>query len=225
MFKDSGAPVVLVLVLAAGGGLRFHAGAAGRGHKLEQAFGNSTVLGTTLAQVRRSGLPLLLVTVPALRAAVPPWVAEDDIVLLPAVGDLRSAQPLGMGHSIATGVTHRPHARGWLVLPGDMPLVQPDTLLAVAQALPHHLVVYAQHRGRRGHPVGFGTEMYSELAQLAGDDGARRLLARFPSQEVEVPDPGVLLDIDTGDDLAALRQAHAARRSQQADVAAAEDLP
>ncbi len=223
MFKDSGLPVVLVL--AAGGGLRFLAAAAGRGHKLEQAFGDSTVLGATLAQVRRSGLPLLLVTVPALRAAVPTWVADEDIVTLPAVGDLRSAQPLGMGYSIATGVTHRPHARGWLVLPGDMPLVQPDTLQAVAQAMPHHLVVYAQHRGRRGHPVGFGTEMYSELAQLAGDDGARRLLARFPSQGVEVPDPGVLLDIDTGDDLAALRQAQAERQGQQADAVAAEDLP
>lgn len=222
MVQDPAVPVVLVL--AAGRGSRFGAGDAGRGHKLEQPFGDSTVLGSTLAQVRLSGLPLLVVTVQALRAAVPGWVAEDDIVLLPAVGDPKSPQPLGMGYSIATGVTHRPHARGWLVLPSDMPLVQPDTLLAVAQALPHHLVVYAQHRGRRGHPVGFGAEMYSELARLAGDDGARRLLARFPSQGVEVPDPGVLLDIDTGDDLTALRQARAAHRGQQADVAATEDL-
>ena len=226
----------VVLVLAAGGGRRFSASVAARaagsaggeggapaanrvGHKLEQAFGNGTVLGTTLGQVRRSGLPMLVVTVPALRDAVPDWVPEQDVVLLPEVGGGPAgpaAQPVqapGMGHSIATGVTHRPHARGWLVLPGDMPLVQPSTLRAVAHALPHHLVVYAQHLGRRGHPVGFGAELYSELVRLSGDDGARRLLARFPTQGVEVPDPGVMLDIDTADDLAALREVLAAQGS------------
>ncbi len=210
----------VVLVLAAGGGTRFSASvaaraeaagaaAAVRGHKLEQPLGDATVLATTLERVRLSGLPMLVVTVPALRAAVPSWVPDQDVVLLPEVGGGsagQSLQPLGMGYSIATGVTHRPHARGWLVLPGDMPLVQPSTLQAVAQALPHHLVVYAQHLGRRGHPVGFGAELYSELVRLTGDDGARRLLARFPTQGVEVPDPGVLLDIDTVDDLSALRE-------------------
>jgi molybdenum cofactor cytidylyltransferase len=57
------------------------------------------------------------------------------------------------------------------VLPGDMPLVQSATLLAVANALDHHPVAYAQHRGRRGHPVGFGAELYSELVTLSGDEG------------------------------------------------------
>ena len=59
------------------------------------------------------------------------------------------------------------------LLPGDMPTVQPSSLLAVAAKLPHHVVVYAQHRGRRGHPVGFSAELYSELVQLSGDEGAR----------------------------------------------------
>ena len=40
-----------------------------------------------------------------------------------------------MGTSIAAGVRASPDSAGWLVLPGDMPLVQPATLLAVARAL------------------------------------------------------------------------------------------
>jgi molybdenum cofactor cytidylyltransferase len=44
---------------------------------------------------------------------------------------------------------------------------------AVGNALQHHPVTYAQHRGRRGHPVGFAAELYSELATLSGDEGAR----------------------------------------------------
>ena len=84
--------------------------------------------------------------------------------------------------------------------------MQPTTLLAVSRALDHHPVAYAQHKGRRGHPVGFGAELYSELVTLSGDEGARRLVARYPAHGVEVDDGGVLLDVDTRDDLERLRQ-------------------
>jgi molybdenum cofactor cytidylyltransferase len=40
---------------------------------------------------------------------------------------------------------------------------------------------------------------------LTGDEGARRLVARYPAHGVEVDDPGVLIDVDTQDDLIALR--------------------
>ena len=52
--------------------------------------------------------------------------------------------------------------------------------------------------------MGFSAELYSELVQLTGDEGARRVVARYPSFGVEVDDPGVLIDLDTTDDLAAL---------------------
>jgi molybdenum cofactor cytidylyltransferase len=86
-----------------------------------------------------------------------------------------------------------------------MPMVKPATLLAVAAALEHHPVAYAQYHGRRGHPVGFAAELYSELMMLSGDEGARRIVARYPAIGVDVDDPGVLLDLDTEADLAALR--------------------
>jgi molybdenum cofactor cytidylyltransferase len=87
-----------------------------------------------------------------------------------------------------------------------MPLVRPDTLRRVAEELARHPAVFAQYRGRRGHPVGFSAELYSELVRLQGDEGARRLLARYPTQAVEVDDPGVLLDLDTEADLAMMRE-------------------
>ena len=65
--------------------------------------------------------------------------------------------------------------------------------------------MFAQHQGRRGHPVGFSAELFSDLVQLTGDEGARRLIARYPSRGVEVADPGVLIDVDTKADLAAVR--------------------
>jgi molybdenum cofactor cytidylyltransferase len=126
-------------------------------------------------------------------------LATRDIVV---VSDEQAGR--GMGHSISCGVGERSGSPGWLVLPGDMPLVQPGTLLAVARALEHHPVVYAQHRGRRGHPVGFGAELYSELVMLTGDEGARRVLMRYPAFGEDVADAGVLMDVDTEGDLQAL---------------------
>lgn len=186
-------------MLAAGAASRFGAGA----HKLSQPLGADTVLGRSLHQALATGLPVVVVTTPGLAALASAAVASRDIVLLPEVGTPGVA--LGMGRSIAAGVAARPHASGWVVMPTDMPLVQPASLRAVAAALAQHPVAYAQHRGRRGHPVGFSAELYSELVRLQGDEGARRLVARYPAHAVELPDPGVLLDVDTPDDLARVR--------------------
>ena len=189
-----------VIVLAAGRGARF----LGADHKLVQSLGTGTVLGTTLRHVIVSGLPMVVVTTDALADLARRSVAARDVVLLPEVGS-PDGGPLGMGYSIATGVSARPDASGWLVLPADMPMVQPQTLQALARHMEDHPVVYAQYKGRRGHPVGFDAELYSELVVLTGDDGARRLVGRYPAIGVEVDDPGVLIDIDTEADLEQLR--------------------
>lgn len=194
-----------IIVLAAGRGSRFK----GSAHKLLQPFAGSTVLGTTLERAIESGLPVRVVTTAAMTPEASRHVALRDIVELPeAVGP--GNEHLGMGYSIASGVSASADAAGWLVMPGDMPMVRPSTFIAVADALPLHAVVYAQHHGRRGHPVGFSAELYSELVQLSGDEGARRVVARFPSIGVEVDDAGVLLDLDTSEDLATLLAQQAA---------------
>jgi len=188
-----------VIVLAAGSGSRFK----GNAHKLLQPFDNTTVLGSTLKHAIETGLPMRVVTMPGLTSQAARHVALRDIVELPDPSQPGSAR-LGMGFSIANGVSASADAAGWLILPADMPMVRPATLLAVAAQLPLHAVVFAQYQGRRGHPVGFSAELFSELVQLTGDEGARRVAARYPSFGLEVDDPGVLVDVDTADDLAGL---------------------
>jgi molybdenum cofactor cytidylyltransferase len=189
----------VVVILAAGLGSRFDSPR----HKLTQPLGSNTVLGQTVGHAIESGLPAIVVTTEALQADAARMVAGRDVVLLP--GPKQGVRAFGMGHSIAAGVSARPDACGWLILPGDMPVVRPASLLAVAAALQNHPVVFAQHRGRRGHPVGFAAELYSDLVQLTGDEGARRIVARYPSHGVELDDPGVLIDVDTQADLVALQ--------------------
>ena len=48
--------------------------------------------------------------------------------------------------------------------------------------------------------------MFSELIALAGDEGARRLIARYPGFGVNVDDAGTTIDIDTQADLDRVRE-------------------
>ena len=187
-----------VVVLAAGAGSRYH----GTRHKLSEKLGGDTVLVRTLRNAIESEMSVVLVISQALIAEARGLVAPEDMVVV----DARSQTGWGMGDSIAAGVSIHASAGGWLMLPADMPLVRPATLRAVADALDQQPIAFAQHRGRRGHPVGFGAELFSELVMLKGDEGARRLLARYPTAAVELDDPGVLFDIDTVDDLAIARR-------------------
>lgn len=186
-----------LIVLAAGHGGRF----TGDRRKVTQMLDGASVLETTLGNAIASRLPVVVVTTAALAPLAGQHVAARDVVELSDVTE----PGFGIGRSIAAGVAARADAPGWLVLPGDMPRVQPDTLAAVAAALDEHPVTYAQHQGRRGHPVGFAAELYSELVVLRGDDGVRRLVARYPSHGVDVDDAGTLLDVDAVNDPALRR--------------------
>jgi molybdenum cofactor cytidylyltransferase len=187
-----------IVIPAAGRGSRF----GGELHKLAQPFGDSTVLGSTVRNALASQLPVVVVTTAALAPLTGRQLAQRDIVV---VSDEQAAR--GMGHTLAVGIGERSGAPGWLVLPADMPLVRPGTLLAVGRALEHHAVAYAQHKGRRGHPVGFAAELYSELVLITGDNGMRRVLLRYPAHAEDTDDAGVLLDIDTAANLEAVRAA------------------
>jgi molybdenum cofactor cytidylyltransferase len=176
-----------VLVLASGRGERF-AASGGTVHKLLAQLGDKTVLQQTLEAVRASGLP---------------WHVED------------LGHP-GMGGSIAAAVAATTGSAGWLVLPADLPLVLPDSLRAVAQALQSgHRVVVPTHLGVRGHPVGFAASLRSALLGLSGQAGASPIVASLAAiggvAFVELDDVGIVTDIDTLDDLAAAQRLWAAR--------------
>ncbi len=193
----------VVVVLAAGQGCRFK----GPGHKLHQELrAGETVLQRTVAHVRAAGLPWVIVTTQAMQDQVQNLVQRlDQLVILPERGVQGQVLPFGMGHSIAAGVSASGDAPGWVLLPGDMPSVSPETLCAVAEGLGEQAVAFAQYRGRSGQPLAFSAELYSDLVGLQGDEGARRLVARYPAVGIEVPDPGVLESIDTLEDLQRMR--------------------
>lgn len=181
----------VVLVLASGRGDRFVA-SGGQVHKLRALLAGVAVLEHTLAAVRASGLP---------------WHVED------------AGHP-GMGDSIAAAVRATADAPSWLVLPGDLPLVLPETLHSIAAALAGTdcAVAMPVHHGERGHPVGFAAECLPALLALTGEHGAASVVRQQAQQGrvrwVDVDDVGTVTDVDTVQDLERAAQLLAARRSR-----------
>ena len=124
----------------------------------------------------------------------------------------------GMGDSVAAAVRATPDACGWLILPGDLPLIQPETLQSLALKLLEpgaaHQVVVPICNGQRGHPVGFASACRDDLMRLQGAQGAAAVVRRFVVAEVTVSDIGCITDIDTVDGLKAA-QARLDERQRQ----------
>jgi molybdenum cofactor cytidylyltransferase len=112
----------------------------------------------------------------------------------------------GIGSSIRVGVGALEDVEGALVCLGDMPWVRPghvDALIDTFAEGDRRSICVPTHAGRRGHPVLFAARFFPELARLGGDRGARRLLVDHADdvRDVDVDDPGVLLDVDTAEQL------------------------
>jgi molybdenum cofactor cytidylyltransferase len=116
----------------------------------------------------------------------------------------------GLSSSLRAGVAALPaDLDGVLVLLGDMPRVTPahlDRLIAAFAPAEGRAICIPTHRAKRGNPILWDARFLPEMRALDGDQGARGLIGRHADQvcEVEMPDDGVLLDVDTPSALAAL---------------------
>jgi molybdenum cofactor cytidylyltransferase len=156
--------------------------------------------------------------------AVRPWleVFERVTVVLRPLGDSLRALLLaeyaserlnfviceraedGMGASLGAGVAANADANGWVIGLADMPCVPVSAIAAVNAAIAAGAALAAPYfNARRGHPIGFSRHYYDELTALHGDEGGRSILQRdqMQTQHIEIADRGILLDIDTPEDL------------------------
>lgn len=120
----------------------------------------------------------------------------------------------GMAATLRAGIAALdPAAAGVCVFLGDMPMV-PEALCAhlVRSAQAHGFAARPRHDGKPGHPVAFTRAAFADLQSLEGDEGAAALFKARPERIAycDTADPGVLMDVDTPADLAAIAAACAA---------------
>ena len=84
-----------------------------------------------------------------------------------------------------------------LLTPGDVPLVEPETVRALLKTKAGFACPVCA--GRKGHPVALDGKYRDVLLRYSGDGGLRGAVAALgiPVTEVEVADAGMPLDLDT----------------------------
>ena len=118
----------------------------------------------------------------------------------------------GISTSLRHGLRALPRGTdGALICLGDMPRVAPeqlDRLIAAFNPVEGRAICVPTVHGKRGNPVLFARRFFEEMESVSGDVGARHLIGEAPELvcEVEMADGGVLLDIDTPQALARVRE-------------------
>ena len=117
----------------------------------------------------------------------------------------------GLSTSLKRGLAALPaDIEGVVVCLGDMPQITGrdlDRLIAAFNPLEGRAIVVPTRHRKRGNPVLWASRFFPEMAALAGDVGARALIAEHAElvAEIEMDSDAVLVDIDTPEALAALR--------------------
>jgi molybdenum cofactor cytidylyltransferase len=118
----------------------------------------------------------------------------------------------GLSTSLKRGVVALPpDLDGALVCLGDMPLISGrhlDRLIAAFNPLEGRAIIVPIRGGKRGNPVLWSKRFFPEMAELAGDVGAKHLIGEHAElvAEVEMGDDAIFVDIDTPEALDALRR-------------------
>jgi molybdenum cofactor cytidylyltransferase len=118
----------------------------------------------------------------------------------------------GLSTSLKRGLAALPaEIDGALICLGDMPLIAGrdlDRLIAAFNPLEGRAIIVPTRRGQRGNPVLWSRQFFPEMMALSGDAGARKLVAEHADlvAEIEMDNDSVLIDIDTPQALAELRE-------------------
>ena len=185
------------VVLAAGMSRRM----AAAGPKQLLRFAGKPLLQHALESIHAAGVGEVVLVLGAEAEAI-----QQQVQLGGATVVLNPDYQQGMGTSLRTGLAAVSSAAGAaLVILADQPFVQPETLqrLIAFHAQSSAQIVLPLYRGFRGNPVLLDRSVFPEVMGLSGDVGCRAIFGSHTQgiHKLEVDDPGILLDIDTEEDL------------------------
>jgi molybdenum cofactor cytidylyltransferase len=182
-------------------------------------FGNSTLLETVIDKMRRSGANEVIVVLGASADEIRRTIHLDGVRVV-----INEEFRDGMGASLRRGIAEV-NTDAALVVLADQPFVEIDTINRLIAEYRTHKpqIAIPLYRGFRGNPVLLDRSVFPEIIQLSGDIGCRAIFGTHSENilKVQVEDIGVLLDIDTREDLDKLQSA-STRSLEAADLSGRE---
>ena len=187
----------VAVVTAAGSAERFG------GRKLFADIEGDPLIDRTINALVNGGIDHIFVVVPpdCQDFLATPMISariDTDVHLL-----VNNAPHYGMFSSIKIGFAAS-DAEAVLVLPGDMPFVQHETVRAlVSKFRERTAIVSPRYRGKRGHPVVLPWSLRDEIRNEPSDSNLHNVIKRHQDMRVDldVDDAGVVRDVDIPADL------------------------
>jgi len=182
------------IILAAGSSRRMGT------QKMLLPFNKSTIIETVINNVLNSMIDNVMVVLGADHDKI-----SNTINRLPVQFCHNEQHEMGMLSSVICGFRSLPEdANAALIYLGDQPGIPPIVTDTILEAYNEDLlgIVIPVYNHRRGHPLLVDLKYRSEIQKLDLDQGLRSLMHLFPEDvlEVEVDEPGILIDIDTKED-------------------------
>ena len=182
------------IILAAGSSRRMGS------QKLLLPFGESTIIETVIDNVLNSSIDHVMVVLGPKQESILQVIGKRPVEFCH-----NKEHEKGMLSSIICGIRALPaDAVSALIFLGDQPGIPPAVTNSVIEAYNEELfgIVIPVHDHRRGHPLLVDMKYRKEVERLDLEEGLRALRHHFPQDvlEVEVDEPGILVDIDTSED-------------------------
>jgi molybdenum cofactor cytidylyltransferase len=182
------------IILAAGSSSRMGS------QKLLLPYNNSTMIETVIDNVLRSSINKVMVVLGSDIDEITRTIGKRPVEIC-----INHEPEKGMLSSVMCGFKSIPEdANAALVYLGDQPNISPAITNMILQAYNEdlHGIVIPVHNHRRGHPLLVDLKYRREIYKLDLEKGLRSLIHLFPDDvlEVEVDEPGILIDIDTRQD-------------------------
>lgn len=192
--KKQGEDLLAAIIVAAGYSFRM------KSFKPLLALNGSTVLEQAVYSFQNSGIQDIRVVVG--------HRASELLPVLERLGVQAIFNPNfseGMFSSVRAGVKSlSPEVLCFFLLPVDNPIVNKKTLEMLQNAFfaSEYGIIYPTYLGTRGHPPLISKGYVKEVQAWDQPGGMRALLEKYDydALDVEVVDPGILLDMDTPDD-------------------------
>ncbi|HEV8441428.1 MAG TPA: nucleotidyltransferase family protein [Methylomirabilota bacterium] len=178
--------------------------------KLLLQIGGRAVIRLTVERILSGGVDTVLMVTGAEHEALTAALAG-----LPVRVVVNPHPESGQSSSIRVGIEAlSPEADAALIVLGDQPFLDDRIIptLVAERRRTGKAIVAPRYRDGRGNPVLFARELFPELLDISGDQGARAVLERDPDRvalvDFDFPMPA---DLDTPEDYARLRSGRETR--------------
>ena len=189
---------IVFLFLAAGASSRMRGS-----DKLLKEIKGVPLLQRTLDEALKLNFPVF-VTVPAYDTERKLVISNTNAIVI----EVKDAD-LGMGHSIATGVTQitkNLNFHSLAICPSDLPSLSADALRKLINFFLKNPEMICRPtklgKSKTGHPVIFPKKYFKELRLIKGDKGARNILHKNGKSlnRFETNEESYFIDLDTPED-------------------------